>query len=190
MHRMKEFMEKLEEAAACQFAKGTECVNTDEMGKVIDMIKDCAMTMYYYTVYKEMEEQEEWERRGYDSYRYANGRFAPKGRGRRMGFDEPPYWHTMPEHMKAEWMLDRDMDMDGGYMSTKMKPSRYGYSHDEYMKEKQMHPGMDETSKQMRMDKLNKRLEDLVDMAKETVVGMSPEEKQSWKVTLNKLINM
>lgn len=190
MHRMKEFMEKLEEAAKCQFDKGIHCVDTEEMGKVIDMIKDCAMTMYYYTVYEEMKEEEEWERKGYNPYRYASGRFAPKGRGRRMGFEEPPYWHMMPEHEKAEWMLDRDMDMDMGRMYTGTKPSRYGYSHDEYIREKQAHPGMDDSSKQMRMNKLNKYLDDLTEMAKETVVGMSPEEKQSWKVTLNKLINM
>lgn len=189
MHRMKEMMEKLEEAAKCQFDKGIKCVDTDEMGKVIDMIKDCAMTLYYYSVYEEMTEEKERERMGYDSYRYANGRFAPKGRGRRMGFEEPPYWHMIPEHEKVDWMLDRNVDTDGN-MSTHMRPSKYGYSHDEYMKEKQMHPGMDENSKQMRMNKLNEHLEDLVDMAKETVVGMSPEEKQSWKVTLNKLINM
>lgn len=188
MHRMKQFMEKLEEAANVEFSKGIKCIDTDEMGKVIDMIKDCAMTMYYYTVYEEMKEEEECGRRYYDPYRYADGRFAPMGRGTRRGFEEPPYWHMMPEHTKAEWMLDRSMD--DGRMYTGMKPSRYGYSHDEYMKEMKMHPGQDEESKRMRMAKLDEHLEDLEDMAKEMIAGMSPEEKQAWRVKLNKLINM
>ena len=192
MHRMKEFMEQLEEAAKCEFDKGVHCINTTEMGKVIDMIKDCAMTMYYYTCYEEMKEEEEWEgesRKYYDRYRYANGRFAPKGRGRKMGFEEPPYWHMMPE-WGTEMLDGRDMDMSIGRMYTGDKGSRYGYSHDEYMKEKKMHPGQDEASKRKRSEKLDERLNDLEGMAKEMVEGMSPEEKQAWKVKLNKLINM
>lgn len=70
--------------------------------------------------YKRMREQygdEEGERRFYDNYRYANGRFAPKGRGSymprssgRRGYVEPPYYHMMPED--AEWYRDMDR-MDG-----------------------------------------------------------------------------
>ena len=36
-------------------------------------------------------------RRYYNEYRYSNGRFAPKGRGTRRGYVEPPYYHQMPE---------------------------------------------------------------------------------------------
>lgn len=36
-------------------------------------------------------EEDEEERRGYDNYRYASGRFAPKGRGTRRGYVMPEY---------------------------------------------------------------------------------------------------
>ena len=61
MHRMKEFMERLEECVKCEFDKGLKQVDTNEMGKVIDMIKDCAMTLYYYTCYEAMKKENEWE---------------------------------------------------------------------------------------------------------------------------------
>lgn len=57
--------------------------------------------------YKRMREEygeDEGERRFYDNYRYkSSGRFAPKGKGSymprgRRGYEEPPYYHTMPDY--------------------------------------------------------------------------------------------
>ena len=106
--RMHEMIEKLSESAECEFAKGIECVDTEEMGKVTDMLKDLSEAMYYRTFTKSMDESDPEQvldmferygdgRRYYDRYRYADGRFAPKGRGTRRGYDEPPYWHMTPE---------------------------------------------------------------------------------------------
>ena len=53
-----------------------------------------------------------------------------------------------------------------------------------------MHPGMDEASKRMRMDKLDEYISSLVDMSKDIVHGMSPEEKQNWKTGITKLLNV
>ncbi len=133
--RMHEMIEKLSESAECEFAKGIECVDTEEMGKVTDMLKDLAEAMYYRTLMKAMEESSADEtmemfdrfddgRRFYDNYRYANGRFAPKGRGTRRGYEEPPYWHMTPE-MYREMEHDRDMDRSSGrmyYTEPKMTP--------------------------------------------------------------------
>lgn len=204
--RIHEMIECLTKTADEEFSKGIECVNTQEMGEVVDMIKDLCQAEYHAEIVKAMDEQKEEDeaeqkylinmlkeeygendyRKHYDQYRYANGRFAPKGRGRRMGWEpimnEPPYKHMA---------MDRDMDMDDyGRMYTGKGMSKYGYSHDEYMKEKQMHPGMDESSKRMRMDKLDEYLSNLMDMGKEMVQGMSPEEKQSWKSGITKLLNI
>lgn len=76
--------------------------------------------------YKRMREEygeDEGEKRFYDNYRYANGRFAPKGKGSyrprsgRRGYEEPPYYHMMPddykEHDPEYW---RDMDRRTGKM--------------------------------------------------------------------------
>ena len=124
--RMHEMIEKLSESAECEFAKGIECVDTEEMGKVTDMLKDLAEAMYYRTLTKSMDESDPEQvldmferygdgRRYYDRYRYENGRFAPKGRGTRRGYDEPPYWHMTPE-MYHDMEHDRDIDRPHGRM--------------------------------------------------------------------------
>lgn len=85
------------------------------MGEVVDMIKDlasaekdCMEACYYETVTEAMSGGEESERMGFDRWRYASGRFAPKGRGTRMGYDNG---RMMPE--------PRNDDMING---------RYGYT--------------------------------------------------------------
>ena len=107
--RMHCMIEKLAECAEKQFEAGIENIDTAEMGQVTDMLKDLAEAMYYRTLTKAMDESEDDEimdmfdrygdgRRYYDHYRYADGRFAPKGRGMyRRGYDEPPYWRMTPE---------------------------------------------------------------------------------------------
>lgn len=89
MEKLKELNElkhDLIEAAKAEMAKGIENVPTEEMGEVVDMIKDlasaekdCMEAAYYETVTDAMTDGD--ERMGYDRWRYASGRFAPKGRG-------------------------------------------------------------------------------------------------------------
>ena len=100
--RMHCMIEKIAECAETEFNKGIENVDPVEMGQVTDMLKDLAEAMYYRTLTKAMDESETDEimemfdrygdggRRFYDNYRYANGRFAPKGRGTRRGYEEMP----------------------------------------------------------------------------------------------------
>lgn len=121
--RMHCMIEKIAECAESEFNKGIENVDPVEMGQVTDMLKDLAEAMYYRTLTKAMDESETDEimemfdrygdggRRFYDNYRYANGRFAPKGRGTRRGYEEMPYWHMTPE-MYHDWTDGRDMDRD------------------------------------------------------------------------------
>ena len=77
--------------------KGVDDLDTKDCAEVADMIKDlaeaekaCVEACYYETVIKAMEkadeEEEQEERMGYNAYRYANGRYAPKGRGTRRGY--------------------------------------------------------------------------------------------------------
>lgn len=82
--------------------------------------------------YKRMRDEygeDEGERRFYDNYRYASGRFAPKGRGsyeprrsgRRRGYEEYPYMHMYPEMydgMDPEEMRDMDLDMNRMYYTS------------------------------------------------------------------------
>lgn len=120
-------------------ATGSGNVNLHDAMQIVDMVKDLADAEYHALIAREMrkehEEEEEEEkyilrmlkeehgmseedsRRFYDAWRYKSGRFAPKGRGTRRGYDEPPYYHMMPEDYKAHdpeyW---RDMDRRTGKM--------------------------------------------------------------------------
>ena len=74
--------------------------------------------------------EEDGERRFYDNYRHANGRFARKGTGmyepRKSGrrhYQEPPYYHMIPEYVMTPDMMRehdpeywRDMDRKNGKM--------------------------------------------------------------------------
>jgi hypothetical protein len=51
-------VETLTEAACNELSQDIKCVNTDELGKVIDMIKDLADAEYHSLISKEMKEGE------------------------------------------------------------------------------------------------------------------------------------
>ena len=135
--RIHEMEEKLTEIALCEINKGIECVNTAEMGAVIDMIKDLACAEKEAREAKEMEKEEEdekkeneyflkmlkeeygdeeGEKRFYDNYRYkSSGRFAPKGKGSymprgRRGYEEPMY--HMPLEMYHDYSPEELRDID------------------------------------------------------------------------------
>lgn len=138
--RIHEMEEKLTEIALCEINKGIECVNTAEMGAVIDMIKDLACAEKEAREAKEMEKEEEDEKKENEYFlkmlkeeygdeegekRFysgqprsrTSGRFMRRGDGRRRGYEEPPYYRMNPEMYKEhdpEWY--RDMDRASGKM--------------------------------------------------------------------------
>ena len=104
--------------------KGVDDLDTKDCAEVADMIKDlaeaekaCMEACYYETVIKAMEkadEEEEQEgRMGYNAYRYANGRYAPKGRGTRRGY-------TPEMGMMKPYLYDPDFEEE-------MEKGRLGY---------------------------------------------------------------
>ena len=136
-------VECLTEKTLSELDKGIENVNVEEMSEAVDMIKDLCEAEYRAVIVKSMkkadEEEEEYDkellrslkteygeengRRFYDHYRYANGRFAPKGKGTyRRGYEEPPYMHMYPE---AEHMRDMDRDYGKMYYTEPMNESGY-----------------------------------------------------------------
>lgn len=78
-----------------------DCADVKTMGEVVDMLKDiaeaeekCWKACYYKTVTEAMNEAEPMDRMefmddegrmGYDNWRYASGRYAPKGHGHKTG---------------------------------------------------------------------------------------------------------
>ena len=137
--RIHEMEEKLTEIALCEINKGIECVNTAEMGAVIDMIKDLACAEkeareakemekeeedekkeneYFLKMLKEEYGEEEGEKRFYSGQPRSrtSGRFMRRGDGRRRGYEEPPYYHMNPEMYKEhdpEWYRDMDRQTKG-----------------------------------------------------------------------------
>ena len=192
IHKM---IECLTEKALCELEKGTENVDTCEMGKVVDMIKDLNEAEYKAVIVKAMkkadEEEEEYEkvllrelkeeygedtgRRYYDHYRYASGRFAPKGHGSyRRGYEEPPYYHMTPEMYRD---MDRDTHSRMYYTETGMNESGYDRAKRTYTETKEMHRGNTPEDKKAKMQELERYAKSLTEDVVEMVSDMSDEEK-------------
>ena len=163
IERIHKMIECLTEKTLCELDKGVENVNTEEMGEAVDMIKDLCEAEYKAVIVKSMkkadEEEEEYNkellralkdeygeesgRRYYDEYRYANGRFAPKGRGIRRGYTEPPYYHMPVNYNDMEYMRDMDKGRGKMYYSEPIAPhvseSNYDRAKRHYTETKEMH---------------------------------------------------
>ena len=192
IHKM---IECLTEKALCELEKGTENVDTCEMGQVVDMIKDLNEAEYKAVIVKAMkkadEEKEEYDkmllrelkeeygedagRRFYDNYRYSDGRFAPKGHGSyRRGYEEPPYYHMTPEMYRD---MDRDTHSRMYYTETGMNESGYDRAKRTYTETKEMHRGNTPEDKKAKMQELERYAKSLTEDVVEMVSDMSDEEK-------------
>lgn len=215
--RMHDMIEKLSECAKSEFEKGIENVNTDEMGKVTDMLKDLAEAMYYRTLTNIMEESgvEDalgiLDRRFYDDYRYkTTGRYAPKGKGSyvgRRGYEEPPYMHMMNREDLQDWdsmsererMRDLDRASRGRMYYTETEPMRKdggmrdsregkaGMMRKGYMETKEMHKGTTPQDKEANMHSLESYLKELSEDLTGLLADMTPEERQMTKTKITTL---
>lgn len=188
LHDICEIKEKLIDAAKAELARGIDCVNTHEMGAVIDMIKDLAKAekdCYEACFYKEVvetmddfedkEEAREWcmqlfsGRPGYDHYRYSSGRFAPKGRGHYSGY-------RMPEDPSRVYM-------DGDRMGMP-----YGESYGRYMDARRHYHESHSKEDKERMDRAaTEHLEEAVETMKDIWEQADPEMKRRMKADISKL---
>ena len=138
---IKKMCEKLMDAVNHELDKGIENVNAQELGEVIDMIKDLyeakekmVKSCYYKQIMEAMEESEYGEdydeegpmddmRRGYRGQpRDSMGRFMSRrgrggrGRGGRRGYEEPMYRMTPEMYREHDPEYWRDMDVTEGRM--------------------------------------------------------------------------
>ena len=193
IERMHKMIECLTEKALCELEKGTENVDTCEMGQVVDMIKDLNEAEYKAVIVKAMkkadEEKEEYDkmllrelkeeygedagRRFYDHYRYSDGRFAPKGHGTYRGYSEP-YYHMTPEMYRD---MDRDTHSRMYYTETGMNESVYDRAKRTYTETKEMHRGNTPEDKKAKMQELERYAKSLTEDVVEMVSDMSDEEK-------------
>ena len=206
-------------------------VDVKELGEVIDMYKDMCQVEHmkceeeYWDVKKckyymemalmqdELEDSQnagDYGRRYYDAWRYKNGRFAPKGRGTRRGYEEPDYYRMTPE-MYREYPPEywRDMDKRDGRMyytessSTVGRNSgnnsgmsnmrdgregRSGMSRRTYMESKEIHKANTPQDKDAKMKELEHYLNELGEDVKEMIIDATPEEKQMLRTKLSTLV--
>lgn len=181
--------------------------NLDDLKDFTEIAKNIACFDKDYRIVEAMEKSEDNEdimrmleqyedypdRRYYDEYRYANGRFAPKGRGTRRGYEEPPYYHMYPE---AEYM--RDMDRDYGKMyytepttgsNMRMTESSYDRAKRNYTETKEMHKGNTQEDKEHKMKSLDSYAKELTSDITGMVADMTAEEKNLLRNKLSNLVS-
>ena len=184
--------------------------NLDDLKDFTEIAKNIACFDKDYRIVEAMEKSEDNEdimrmveqyedypdRRFYDNYRYANGRFAPKGKGTRRGYIEPPYYHQMPDDYRTwedkpiqERM--RDLDRMSGRMhytepTTATRDSREGKSgmmRRSYIEAKEMHKDKDTT-----MQELEKYLKGVSEDITDVIGSMTPEERSMLKSKMSTLV--
>lgn len=184
--------------------------NLDDLKDWTEIAKNIAKFDKDYKIVEAMEETEKDEilemygryaddRRFYDNYRYANGRFAPKGHGTRRSYSEP-YYHQMPEDYRdwenrpdKERMRDLDRMQGRMYytepMSRDTREGKSGISRRTYMETKEMHKANTPEDKNLKVKELENYLKELSEDVTEMLVDMTPEERTLTKTKLTTLIS-
>ena len=211
-----EMVEKLTECAKSEMdKKGIEEIDTEEFGKVTDIIKDLSEAMYYRTLTEAMKEAEygedydymgaydEHERKGYRGQRRdSRGRYMS-----RRGYES----YMMPEMDWDDMEYQRDMDRNshnrmyytdgnmngsssmGGSMGSQggsrgYSESRYDRARRGYEETKAIHKDNSTESKQMKMKSLEDYMKSLAEDVTEMVNDMSQEEKSLMKQKMQVLM--
>ena len=137
-----------------------ECVDTKELGEVIDMIKDLEEAMYYCTVTDAMHQKG-----------YATNYYSEPMDENRMYYDGG---YTYARDNSGG--VSRHVPADGGYHMRSLGDPREGTSHAQrrmYMESKEMHHG-----KAKQLQELEKYMKELSNDLVEMIEDASPEEKQ------------
>lgn len=175
-----------------EIAKNIVCYDKDY--KIVEAMKKSENNE---DIMRMLEQYEDYpERRFYDHYRYADGRFAPKGRGTyQRGYSEP-YYHMTPE-------MYRDMDRDsrgrmyytetnmndGGTSNSRMSESNYDRAKRNYTETKEMHRANTPQDKEAKMRDLEKYMKELSADITDLMSGMSQEEMNMAKSKLTTLVS-
>lgn len=210
MHELMVFSDKMKEAkktlmswVEAEINKGKECFDCEAAGDVVDMIKDlaeaeekCMKAKYYEALLCNMlldgdESNTEGgpsRRFGYDHWHYANGRFAPTGRGRRVGY--------VPDLMQYE---GKDGAIHTGNWEAGMTGNRMGYpmdrmgrhhqTYDDYqMARKHYSETKSEADRHTLMDKMKALFGELMDTSHEMYKDASPELRKEFKMEAKEML--
>ena len=163
MEQLKHMKETLTSCAQSQMSH-LDSVDTEELGEVIDMIKDLEEAIYYCTITKAMEGKEkEGGNHYYTEYRDMD---RPEGRmyypdGNSSNHTSMPSGNSTRSYMEWEYPMERDRREGRSPMSRKT-----------YMEAKEMHQ-----PKTTQMKELEKYLQELTSDIIEMIQDASPEEK-------------
>ena len=147
-----------------------------------------------------LEQYEDYpDRRYYDHYRYANGRFAPKGKGTyRRGYEEPPYYHMPINYNDPEYMRDMDKDMGRMYYtepvvsdngSSHTIESGYDRAKRNYTETKEMHKNNTPEDKEHKMKALDGYIKELGGDITQLIGDMTAEERNLMRTKLSTLVS-
>ncbi len=190
--------------------------NLDDLKDFTEIAKNIACFDKDYRIVEAMEKSEDNEdimrmleqyedypdRRYYDAYRYANGRFAHKGRGTRRGYEEPPYYHMYP-YDDMEHMRDMDRDDRGkmyysepasnvsgsNNMSRNYSESNYDRAKRNYTETKELHKGNTQEDKEHKMKSLDGYMKELSTDITHLLGDMTAEEKNLLRTKLSTLVS-
>lgn len=200
MEKLKEMKEALVTQVQGQMGD-LRCVNTHELGEVIDMIKDLEESMYYHSITKAMEEKEDdKEAQNYYLTRYlpayeeayrdvdrSSGRMYYTDRNTNMNYDNRN--SSMNRQNNSYDRMNnngRDINYPSSYpYPMTMRDSREGrspMSRKTYMESKEMHQ-----DKAVQMKELENYMGELSQDITEMIQMASPEEKAILQKKLNAL---
>lgn len=169
MKRLEMIKEKLICALECEMSH-LDSANAEEMGEVMDMIKDIEEACYYHTVVEAMKEETEEQLDKHAPYqkRYYTP-YPMKRRG-------PDYWDIPDGHREIDRRWTREDDDKSG---------RSYEARRTYMEAKEMHKNQDEQLKHLE-EYMKELSTDITDMIKDS----TPQEKVMLKQKLTTLISM
>lgn len=186
--------------------------NLDDLKDFTEIAKNIACFDKDYRIVESMEKSEDNEdimrmleqyedypgRRYYDHYRYANGRFAPKGRGTRRGYEEPPYYHMPINYNDPEYMRDMDKGMGRMYYtepvvsdnnSSHTIESGYDRAKRNYTETKEMHKNNTPEDKEHKMKALDGYIKELGGDITQLIGDMTAEERNLMRTKLSTLVS-
>ena len=187
MERLKAMKDQMMAAVQTQMGQ-LEKVNAKELGEAVDIIKDLAMTMYYCSIVKAMEEDSEKEEpmrsyyytEKYLPYPTEDHRDWDYYNGRRMYYGDSSVSpnHSSSSGSQAYYEESYPMAMRDS------REGRSGQSRKMYMESKETH--QDQAKKIQELENYMKELTtDITDM----IADASPEEKSVLQRKLNTLVN-
>ena len=184
---------RLVKAMDHELDKGIESLDTTELGKVADIIKDLSEAEYYCTVTKAMQHGEEPTygypmgynpNRGSDG-RYTDGRSRDDGYNGRMGYrpfvDQQPYVNA--------YMHDPDFS-ERMHGKGRNEDRRYSEAYSKYRDARRGYTATGSAEDKLRMEEhANEHLHDTIATMKEIHSSASPEMRKRLKSELTALAN-